>query len=87
MVGMSTATTMNVALTDALRAFVTARVQSGAYGNASEYIRDLIRKDQEAQRRQSLRQLLEEGLASGPSAPFTSEDWDEVDALARGERA
>lgn len=29
---MSTATTMNVALTDALRAFVAERVQSGAYG-------------------------------------------------------
>jgi len=66
---------------------VSQRVESGTCGNASEYIRDPIRKDQEMQRRQSLRDLLEEGLASGPAAPFTSADWDELDAVARGEAA
>jgi antitoxin ParD1/3/4 len=76
---------MNVALTDQLRAFVTRRVQSGAYGNASEYVRDLIRKDQEVERRQALRALLEEGLASGPATPFTSADWDDIAAVARGD--
>jgi antitoxin ParD1/3/4 len=82
---MSTPTTMNVALTEPLRAFVAKRVASGAYGNASEYVRDLIRRDEEAQRRQALRELLEAGLASGSAAPFTSADWDELDAVARGD--
>lgn len=84
---MSSPTTMNIALTDTLRAWVAQRVESGTYGNASEYVRDLIRKDQEGQRRQSLRDLLEEGMASGPAALFTSADWDELDAVARGEAA
>ncbi len=76
---------MNVALTDQLRAFVSRRIQSGAYGNASEYVRDLIRKDQEVQRLQTLRALLEDGMASGPATPFTSADWDDLDAVARGD--
>lgn len=84
---MSSPTTMNIALTDTLRAWVAQRVGSGAYGNASEYVRDLIRKDQEALRRQALRALLEQGLASGPAEPFTAADWDELDAVANGEPA
>jgi antitoxin ParD1/3/4 len=84
---MSSPTTMNIALTDTLRAWVAQRVDSGAYGNASEYVRDLIRKDQEAQRRQTLRALLEAGLASGPAEAFTAADWDELDTVASGEKA
>jgi antitoxin ParD1/3/4 len=84
---MSHATTMNIALTDTLRAWVAQRVDSGAYGNASEYVRDLIRKDQDTQRREKLRVLLEGGLASGPAEAFTAADWDELDAVARGEAA
>ena len=30
-------------------AYIDTRATEGHYGNASEYIRDLIRKDQEAQ--------------------------------------
>ena len=78
---------MNIALTDSLRAWVAQRVDSGAYGNASEYMRDLIRKDQEALRRQALRALLETGLASGPAEAFTAADWDALDAVASGEKA
>lgn len=32
-----------------MREYIDARVASGHYGNTSEYIRDLIRKDQRAQ--------------------------------------
>lgn len=53
--------TMNISLPDSLRKFVEERVASGHYGTSSEYIRELIRKD-EAQ--QSLRRLLLDGLAS-----------------------
>ncbi len=53
---------MNIALPDALRAFVAQRVESGEYGNTSEYVRELIRKDQREQRVQRLRALVEEGV-------------------------
>jgi antitoxin ParD1/3/4 len=86
MATMSTGT-MNIALPDTLRAFVAQRVASGDYGNASEYVRELIRKDQREQRLQRLRTLVEEGLASGPATPDTAEDWAELNAIARGDLA
>ncbi|MBV8471620.1 MAG: type II toxin-antitoxin system ParD family antitoxin [Burkholderiaceae bacterium] len=75
--------TMNIALPDALRTYVAGRVDSGQYGNTSEYIRDLIRKDQLEQQKARLHALLEEGLASGPAAPDTDDDWGELRDLAR----
>jgi antitoxin ParD1/3/4 len=80
---MSTTSTMNIALPEPLRAYVAERVESGQYGNTSEYVRDLIRKDQREQRVQRLRALVEDGLASGPAAPDTKADWDELRAIAR----
>ncbi len=56
---------MSFALPEAMRLYVSERVATGPYGNTSEYIRELIRKDQEEQARARLRALIEEGLASG----------------------
>jgi len=55
--------TMNISLPDALKAFVDEQVAERGYGTTSEYVRELIRKDQERTR---LRQLLLEGAASDP---------------------
>jgi antitoxin ParD1/3/4 len=38
--------TMSFALPEALREYVDQRVRSGQYGNTSEYLRELIRRDQ-----------------------------------------
>ncbi|MDP2295787.1 MAG: type II toxin-antitoxin system ParD family antitoxin [Pseudolabrys sp.] len=57
--------TMNVSLPDPLKAWVEDRVKSGSYANASDYVRDLIRRDQE--RRNALVQALIEGEESGVS--------------------
>jgi antitoxin ParD1/3/4 len=78
---MSTGT-MNIALPDALRAFVAQRVESGEYGNTSEYVRELIRKDQREQRVHRLRALVEDGLASGPATADTRDDWAELNTVA-----
>lgn len=37
--------TMNVSLPDAMKAWVEAQVDGGRYGDASAYVRDLIRRD------------------------------------------
>lgn len=79
--------TMSFALPENMRHDIDARVASGHYGNTSEYIRDLIRKDQEQQAMQRLRGLIEEGLASGPAEARTDDDLNELRAIARGERA
>ncbi len=58
--------TMNISLPDALRAFVEQQVQRGGYASSSEYLRQLIREEQD---RRNLRALLLEGAASEPAAP------------------
>ncbi len=40
--------TMNVSLPDPLRDYVQNRIDSGQYASVSEYMRDLIRRDQSA---------------------------------------
>jgi antitoxin ParD1/3/4 len=82
---MSTTSTMNIALPDALRAYVASRVESGLYANTSEYMRELIRKDQREQRLERLRALVEDGLGSGLATPDTQADRDQLNAIARGD--
>ena len=43
-------TTMNVSLPARLKEFVDAQVDEGGYGSTSEYVRDLIRRDQDRHR-------------------------------------
>jgi antitoxin ParD1/3/4 len=62
---------MSFALPESLRDYIDARVRSGEYGNTSEYLRDLIRRDQHEQAARRLRELITEGLESGPGAPLT----------------
>jgi antitoxin ParD1/3/4 len=58
---------MNVSLPEALRAFVDEQVDQGHYGSTSEYVRELIRRDQNRHR---LRTMLLDGASSaaGPLA-------------------
>ncbi len=63
--------TMSFALPESLREYIDARVRSGEYGNTSEYLRDLIRRDQQEQAARRLRELIAEGLESGSAAPLT----------------
>lgn len=63
--------TMNVSLPDALKEWVEEQAGSGRYGNASDYVRDLIRRDQE--RRQAidlLQAAITEGMDSGAPVAF-----------------
>ena len=55
--------TMSFALPESMREYIDSRVSTGNYGNTSEYIRDLVRRDQEEQARKRLRDLIEEGLS------------------------
>ncbi len=54
-------TTMNVSLPEELKSFVDAEVDAGNYGSTSEYIRELIRRDQG---RRELRAALLDGAGS-----------------------
>ena len=57
--------TMNVSLPDTLKSFVEQQVSSRGYGTSSEYVRELIRRDQDRQR---LRDMLLDGAVSAPAS-------------------
>ncbi len=77
--------TLSFALPEAMRSYIDARVASGHYGNTSEYIRDLVRKDQAEEAKARLRALIEDGLASGPAVPWSLADENELLAIACGD--
>ncbi|MFA5951672.1 MAG: type II toxin-antitoxin system ParD family antitoxin [Hyphomicrobium sp.] len=63
--------TMNISLPDTLKQWACNRK---GYSNASDYVRELIRRDQERTARLAhLQNLLDEGIASGVS-PLSAED-------------
>jgi antitoxin ParD1/3/4 len=76
---------MSFALPEALREYVDQRVRSGQYGNTSEYLRELIRRDQEEQAKKRLRELIEEGLSSGRGEVLTAERAVELRNRALGD--
>ncbi len=59
-------TTMNISLPETLKEFVDKQVTTAGYGTSSEYVRELIRRDQDRLR---LRNLLLEGAQSKATGP------------------
>lgn len=58
--------TMNVSLPDAMKQWVEDQSADGRYSNASDYVRDLIRRDRERREKIARMQLLvSEALESG----------------------
>lgn len=63
--------TMNVSLPDGMKQWVDKRADGVRYANVSDYIRDLIRRDQEREQATAeLQALVDEGLASGEAKTF-----------------
>lgn len=59
---------MNVSLPEEMKRWVEEQGKTGRYGNSSDYVRDLIRRDQERQAKIAhLQQLIDEGIHSGVS--------------------
>ncbi|MBE0487092.1 type II toxin-antitoxin system ParD family antitoxin [Marinobacter sp.] len=60
-----------ITLTEQQDDWVKGQIESGHFGNDSEYIRDLIRRDQQAKERLAmLRKALAEGESSGQPKPL-----------------
>jgi antitoxin ParD1/3/4 len=78
-------TSMNISLPETMKDFVDEQVHGGGYGSASEYIRDLVRRDQKQRAESRLQALLLEGLESGGDIPVTPEFWENLrrDLMAR----
>ncbi len=67
---------MNVSLPDAMKEWAESQAQSGRYGNVSDYMRDLIRRDQD--HRHAIVEALIVGEESGESDLSVGDIWKEV---------
>jgi antitoxin ParD1/3/4 len=60
--------TLNLSLPDAMKAWIEAQAKGGRYNNASEYVRDLVRRDQsEREKLERLQAAVDQGRRSGIS--------------------
>lgn len=75
--------TMNISLPDALKSFVDDQVSQRGYSTSSEYVRELIRKDQD---RQHLRGLLLAGAQSAPGSAVEGDYFESLRARVRKAR-
>lgn len=81
--------TMHLNLSPEMEAYVKGKVASGFYGNATEVIRDAIRRMQEEEKRsERLRAAIAKGQAdidAGRIIPYTPELMEEIfqEALAK----
>lgn len=73
--------TMNISLPDSLKAFVDEQVSQRGYGTRGEYVRELIRRDQD---RLQLRNLMLAGASSAPTAPVNEAYFEPLRERARG---
>lgn len=71
--------TMNISLPDPMKSWVERQAESGRYGNASDYVRDLIRRDRERQEKIAyMQKLVDEAQLSG----ISDETMDDLRARA-----
>lgn len=76
--------TMNISLPDPMKQWVEAQTKDGRYANSSDYVRDLIRRDQiKADKIAAMQRLVDEGRASGLSDKTPRQIIDELRAEMR----
>ena len=70
---------MNISLPEGLKAWAEARVADKSYSSTSDYVRDLIRRDQEyAEKLAILQAEIDKGFASGISKRSVDEIFEDV---------
>lgn len=73
---------MNISIPDQLKSWAEARVAEGRHSSTSDYVRDLIRRDQEEEEAwRALKVAVDEGFASPEVDATTDEIFAEI--LAR----
>jgi antitoxin ParD1/3/4 len=74
-----------ITLTDKQDGWIKAQIDAGHYTNDSEYIRDLIRREQERVAEiEAVRAALIDGEASGDPRPFDADAFKQRMLAARG---
>lgn len=77
-------TRKTITLTEQQDQWIKAQIAAGEYTNDSEYIRDLVRRDQEQNTKfKALKQAIQEGLDSGISDKTVGDIWEEAEKRYR----
>ncbi|MEE9398297.1 MAG: type II toxin-antitoxin system ParD family antitoxin [Methylococcales bacterium] len=72
--------TMNISVPDPMKEWVQSQVNTGNYANTSDYVRDLIRQDQE--NRNKIR-ALQDAITAGFESGISNKSFDEIIENAR----
>lgn len=75
--------TMNISLPDPMKIWVEDQISTGHYSNASDYMRDLIRRDQTMQRD---RDVLIQALIAGENSGISERTVDSIWQAAKSRR-
>lgn len=69
---------MNISLPEPLKDWVDSQVAAGGYATASQYVRQILREEQQRRLREQIDGALHDSLDSGPSTPMTAKDWEHI---------
>ena len=73
--------TMNISLPEPMKAWVEEQARTGRYGNSSDVVRDLIRREQvKAEKIAHMQRLIDEARASGISDKSPRQIFEDVKA-------
>jgi antitoxin ParD1/3/4 len=76
--------TMNVSLPDPMKDWVESQARTGRYSNASDYVRDLIRRDQARNDKiAAMQAFVDAGLQSGVGTRSRDDLFVEAEARAK----
>lgn len=79
-------TRKTITVTEQQDQWIKAQIEGGGFTNDSEYIRDLIRRDQEENAKfQALKAAIQEGLDSGVSKRTVSQIMEDVETRLRAD--
>lgn len=71
-------TSLNISLSETMKAWVETQVEAGGYRTTSDYFRQLVQAEQQRQVRQQVDDNLHAALDSGDATPMTKKDWDRI---------
>ena len=74
--------TMNISVPDPMKDWVQSQVNTGAYANTSDYVRDLIRQDQE---HRSKLKALQNAITAGIESGVNNKTFDQIIEQARND--
>jgi antitoxin ParD1/3/4 len=69
---------LNISLPQAMKKWVEGQAAAGGYATTSEYIRQLLRAEQQRLVRQLIEDNLHASLDAGESTPMSKNDWERI---------